>query len=432
MKPSASTPHRTSRPRPTPMPPRPIGEQKYDPESGQVYSEIEVRFNRRQYSDWIGEPKTPALVKKPRPNEHGARSLADMAKVKVATQFQNLTPDHFAAVPWSIAERVWNQLVAIRGESFHAWRTLAASYPGEGEFGQPKYRYLLDIKRPLLPLTDYVMAVTSQEMRWLTCLRVSPKQMTTVDLISIHTVTNLAVLDLSDGQVTIDNNVSTFDERVMRSWAELAASGKAFQHLRVILCGWQENLSDWIFRYADSFPSLCHIVLTDCPKMHQRNRGDWEGVSQAAGWEARHAKRSAKSLRPIIGNQDFYYGSVSGCYYGSMELFGSLAHTRRPNIVGRLPVLEVWLGSPRQWSHIIDDFPSTRTIFFDNVRTQAWAEREGLSQLSGRDHTKRLRNQEMVSQGTPSPPAKRGPKRRPAMRSKVSSVVDMLNEFQGR
>ncbi|EXJ85727.1 hypothetical protein A1O1_06095 [Capronia coronata CBS 617.96] len=426
-------PHATRRPKRPTSPPRPVVERKYDAESGQVYSEVEVRFNRKQYFDWIGEPKTPGLIKKSRPNEHGARSLADMAVVKVAKLLPRLTPEHFAAVPWAIAEKVWKQVLATRRESFHAWRTFAAAYPGEDEFGQPEYRYLLDIKQPVLPLCDYLVGITSPDLSWLTCLRLSPKQMTTVDLVSIHTVTNLAVLDLSDGQVTIDNNVSKFDERVMRSWAELAASGQAFQHLRVLLCGWQEFVSDWIFRYTDSFPSLCHLIVTDCPRMHQRNRGDWEPVSQAAGWEARHSKRSAKSLRPVIGNDDFYYGSVSGCYYDSMALFRDLAHPRRPNVVERLPLLEVWLGSPRQWSHIVDDFPSTRTVFFDNVRTQAWAEREGhSSQAAGRDHTKRLRNSEMISQGTASPPAKRGSKSRATMRSNVPSVVDMLNEFQGR
>ncbi|KAL2416716.1 hypothetical protein ABEF95_000300 [Exophiala dermatitidis] len=440
MKASKSGPHwrpqHAQKQRLSSLPPKPTIERKYDPDSGQVYSETEVRFTRKPYSDWIGEPRTPALTKKSRPNAYGARSLADMAKIKVATQFQGLSPDHFGSVPWSMAERIWKQLLSMRGESFHAWRTLAASYPGEGEFGQPEYRYLLDIKQLSLPLSDYLTGITSPQVNWLTCIRVSPKRLSTADLVSIHTVVNLAVLDLSDGQVTIDNNVSKFDERVMRSWAELAASGQAFQHLRVILLGWQEHVSDWLFKYTDSFPSLCHVIVTDCPQLHQRNRADWEGVSQAVGWEARHAKRSAKSLRPIIGNHDFYYGSVSGCYYDSLELFANLAHPRRPNLLERLPVLEVWLGSPRQWSHIVDDFPSTRTIFFENARVQASAGQRAdqpHASATGRDHTKRMRNQEMVSQGTASPPAKRGSQGtgRAMARTKAPSVADLLKRFHG-
>ncbi|KIY02629.1 uncharacterized protein Z520_01094 [Fonsecaea multimorphosa CBS 102226] len=404
--------------------------QKFDAESGQVYSEVEVRPNRNKYSDWIGEPKTPGLVKKPRPNPNGARSLAAMARTKVATEFRNLTPEHFATVPWPIAQKVWDQLLSMRAESFHAWKTLATAYTSPEEFARREYRYLLEIKQVGVPITEYFNGITSEELKWLTCLRVSPKQMATSSLVSIHTITNLAVLDLSDGQVTIDNEASKFDERVLRSWAELARSGQAFQHLRVVLYGWQEHLADWIFKYADCFPSLCHIIITDCPRMHQKNRGLWEPTAQAAGWEARHAKKSAKSLRPIIGDKDFAFGSVSGCYYDSSELYSQIAHNRRPSLADCRPVLEAWIGNPRPWSHIVDDFPSTRTIFLENIKTQSWKAKDGSStSSSNRETAKRVRNQEQGTPGATSPPPKRGSRARPAMKSNGRNVTDMLNEF---
>jgi hypothetical protein len=254
--------------------------------------------------------------------------------------------------------------------------------------------------------------------------------MTTIDLVAIHKITNLTVLDLSDGQVTIDNHFSKFDERAMRSWAELAQVGDAFQHLRVILLGWQENLSGWMFKYVDSFPSLCHIIVTDCPNMHQRNRGEWESQSGGAGWEARHAKKSAKSLRPVIAGGDFHFGSISGCFYDSLELYSQLAHPKRPDLADRLPLLEVWLGSPRQWSHIVDDFPSHRTVFFDNVK-KAGRELTEPSRVGGGDqNTKRARNLEMASQGPESPPPKRGSQTRPLMKPGGKSLVDLLGGFQ--
>ena len=316
-----------------------------------------------------------------------------------------------------------------RRESFHAWRTLAAAYPSAEEFGRPEYRYLLDIKQLSLPLLAYFNGIRSAEPSWLTCLRISPKQILTTDLVAIHTITNLAVLDLSDGQVTIDNLVTKFDERVMRAWAELARSGQAFQHLRVMLFGWQETLSDWIFKYMDCFPSLCHIIVTDCPRVHQRNRNVWEPISQTAGWEARHAKRSAKSLRPIIGNEDFYFGSISGCYYDSMELFSKLAHNKRPNLTQRLPVLEVWLGTPRRWSHIVDEFPSNRTVFFENMKTGSWRALEG-SLAGGNGEQKRARNPVRADSEAASPPPKRGPQSRPAIRSSGKNLTDLLQEFR--
>lgn len=214
----------------------------------------------------------------------------------------------------------------------------------------------MEIKLLALPVSDYFRNLDSTSLNWLVCLRASPKQLKVTDLVAVHKINNLAVLDLSDGQISYDNDNSQFDERIMRSWAELAASGQAFQHLRVMMFGWQEHLSEWIFKYTDCFPSLCHIIITDCPGMHQKNRNIWEPISQAAGWNAQRGKRSAKILRPILENKDFYFGSISGFYYDSMELCDQLVHKKRPSLKARLPILEVWMQSPRRWSHIVDDF----------------------------------------------------------------------------
>lgn len=92
--------------------PEPKFERKYDAESGQVYSQTEISFSRRQYSNWIGEPRTPSLVRKSAPVAgKGARSLADMARNKLASQFHSLTAEHFVAVPWHLAEEVWKELL---------------------------------------------------------------------------------------------------------------------------------------------------------------------------------------------------------------------------------------------------------------------------------------------------------------------------------
>src|ERR1700743_2698722 len=43
-------------------------EQKFDRETGLVYSEVEVRPNRNKSSDWIRDFNTPRIVTKPAPN----------------------------------------------------------------------------------------------------------------------------------------------------------------------------------------------------------------------------------------------------------------------------------------------------------------------------------------------------------------------------
>ncbi|RVX67052.1 hypothetical protein B0A52_08295 [Exophiala mesophila] len=406
----------------------------YSRSSGQIFVDYEVRLSRNKNSDWIRDYRTPSLAKRAHLANvgTGARSLASIAQSRVAAQMRNLTPDHFYMIPWAMAEEIWHDILDRRTESFHAWRTLASAFPHADEFGQREYRYLLDIRQPQLAVSDYFSSITSSDLKWLTCLRISPKQLAKSDLVAIHQIRNLAVLDLSDGQVTIGANVSCFDERVMRTWAELAATKQAFQHLRVMLFGWQEDLSDWIFRYVNHFPSLCYIIVTDCPGMHQRNRPEWEPSSKSRGWEAKHAKPSAKSLRPIVGEKEFGPGAISGCYYESMGLYESLVNPRRPDLTESVPILETWIGSPRPWTHIVEDFPSTRTIFFENIKTKSWEEKQAKAKAksTGDDQVKRSRNSGTYSHESASPPPKRpGSQARPLRKPVGKTMADILAEF---
>jgi hypothetical protein len=89
----------------------PASQRKYSADSGLVFSEREVQFSRKQSVDWVKETKKSALVKKSQVNSNGARSLADMAIIKTATQFRDLTSDHFSTVPWKLADKVWQELL---------------------------------------------------------------------------------------------------------------------------------------------------------------------------------------------------------------------------------------------------------------------------------------------------------------------------------
>jgi hypothetical protein len=204
-------------------------------------------------------------------------------------------------------------------------------------------------------------------------LRISPRTTPTAELVRLAEIRNLAVLELSDDRAHFlgdEFGDSHLDEALFRTWSQLARESKAFCHLRVLLLGWQEHVSEWIFKYLDSLPSLCCIIFTDCPGIHQRNRSTWENVATCHGWVARSAKKSAKSLRPLLDDKTFYLGAVSGCYYNSMERVEELAREDKPHLTAKLPILECWLGHPRLWTHIVEEYPGSRTVWFDNVKIE--------------------------------------------------------------
>jgi hypothetical protein len=261
----------------------------------------------------------------------------------------------------------------------------------------------------MLPLSDFFAGLDSASLNWLTCLRITPQSVDRSDLVRIAHLQNLAVLDFSD-DVSIDYTGKQIDERIFKTWAEMAKEDKAFRHVRVILMRGQSDVSTWIFRYLDNFPSLCFVVLSDCRLIHQKNRVDWTGEAASHGWEARHAKKSAKSLRALIDDKNFYLGAVSGCYYHTKEAFDTLANKKRPETSDRLPVVEAWIGKPRPWIHLIEEFPGTRTVWFDNKKTKEAARK---AEAGGRSEAPALARAARVAlpERIKTPPPKAHPKR---------------------
>ena len=312
-------------------------------------------------------------------------------------------------------------------ESFHAWRTFAAAYPEY--FNSETHRYLIDIKQPRLPLENYYKGIGSVSVKWFTCLRVAPREIPLADVIRIADIRNLAVLDLSDGNAT-ETSAMAIDERVFKAWSELAVQG-AFKHLRVLLLGWQEGVSKCIFKYINNFPSLCYLLVTDSPNIRQRNRSNWEAEAAKHGWLARSAKRSAKSLRPLLDEKAFYPGAVSGCYYSSQELYDQLAAEKNPDTRTRRPILECWIGNPRIWTHVVEEYPGTRTVWFDNTKIKSLQfghlQANTGEETEPRDQNKRSRDLETPTKEPHSlPPPKKTAARR---KGRGRSVTELLTEL---
>lgn len=356
----------------------------YDRDSGLVYSEFEVSGSGSR-NGWILDYRTPSLVRnKPQPQtDTGARSLTHMALIKLGIESRNLTVEALQLLPWSIGERIWQQItkklvctyprstictltsVFSHAESFYIWRTFAIAFGSD--FARSAHRYMLDIKAPSLPLLDYYSGLDSSKRDWLICLRISPKQVTVPDLVSLSTITNLTVLDLSDGQLYIENRESTFDFRIMRSWSELAQSGRAFQSLEVLMLGWQEKVDTWIFDLLDSFPRLNIVVMTDCRWINHKNHKEWEEHAWRYGWSFMPSKRGTKHLRLLLDDQSFCPASVSNMHEESVRIAAEA--TQKPaDKFSHRPLLECWLGTPKPWRHVIDEFPGTRTVVFQKTQ----------------------------------------------------------------
>lgn len=357
----------------------------FDHQNGVQYDEIEVVGSDTRSLSWIAEYRRAPRSRNTKRglNAFGTRSLMKTACLQIAEHWESLTPEHFRHIPWAIAQRVWQQIIELRKESFYVWRVFVLAYPTD--FSGKDHRYFLQIKAPSLSIPDDFRALTSFALRWLTCLRISPKQLSAADLVSVSSITNLAVLDLSDGQHYIESRESTFDARVLRSWSELARDHRAFQHLRVLMLGWQEKLDAWIFQGLSSFPRLEFLLITDCKHVHHKNHKAWDEEASRYGWSFYPAKRGVKHLKTVFDDGSDAICAVSNLLYDR----GHVEHATDTSKQPETPLLECTYGNPREWSHIIDEFPGTRTVFLYRAELTIPPAREAARNTAQRETNKR-------------------------------------------
>lgn len=91
----------------------------YDQDTGQMYTETQVRTVSRHHTDWIGEFKTPSLVKATRRTEDGTQRLFTIAVNAVVKQLRALDRDHFVNIPWNAAKAIWDEVIARYGTQLY-------------------------------------------------------------------------------------------------------------------------------------------------------------------------------------------------------------------------------------------------------------------------------------------------------------------------
>lgn len=309
--------------------------------------------------------------------------------------------------------------MSSHAETYHIWRAFATTFGPD--FAGAANRYMLGIKAPTLDYSDYYRGLESRTASWLTCLRISPKQTKVSDLVGLSKITNLTVLDLSDGQLYMETRESTFDHRVMRSWSELARARTAFQHLRVLMLGWQEKTGTWIFDLLDDFPSVNLFVTTDCHAIDHKNHRDWEQDAWNHGWEFMPSKRGVKHLRTLLNDPTFYNANVSNLYYESFRISKEAGKGLRPG--SESPLLESWLGTPRAWTHIIDDFPGTKTVVFQ--RKEAIKPTKPSAMRNPSNHMAEFTNGAQPKRAVESNGRSGDPRRRPLKQSVANLLAEM-------
>lgn len=272
------------------------------------------------------------------------------------------------------------------------WKLLVTAYPSRYR-EISRYR-LMKIEGPRMPMRDYLNQIKSDTLHWGVALTLFTSFASVPELVEIANVKNLVALELNTSSEleTFSNEtdlpMTALNDRIVRTWSDLAASG-AFAHLRVVRISHQKQVSPVILRFLRSFPSLRLLVICDCPNV------------------ARLYKKSSKAIEgwqpvdiPIDDDDsDAAHDKLYGCYRAS---FTDNEDTKAPDV----PILSFQIGREMR--------RSTNTPSFDTIY------------LVRQDHPEQ--------QGTSEPAAKRqkvpGKHSRATMRKHKGRNLDsVLQEF---
>ncbi|CRG85311.1 hypothetical protein PISL3812_02410 [Talaromyces islandicus] len=269
----------------------------------------------------------------------GAPSLKHLAMKQTLRDQRNLSQSLFFQVPWLIAKELWDYLRRSGKRTLHLWKIFCTCYPNEFRQVSPFCRMTVD--KPSFLMRDYLNLVKSANCDWATQLVIWTEHAFTPELVEIADVINLVSLEVNTGTTVayqhdnINQAISTVDDRILRTWAELIESSGAFRHLRILKLNEQRHLTETAFLYLSKFPALEYCIVAMCDALTSKAAIT---TAEAHGWQICQDK-------PTGAIYDFSERRVDFPTRWRNEVPASLVP---PSLPKDIPVLEYIVGQRRE------------------------------------------------------------------------------------
>ncbi|PYI12818.1 hypothetical protein BO99DRAFT_348936 [Aspergillus violaceofuscus CBS 115571] len=275
-----------------------------DRSSGQVYLESskEPSLASSKGASWVHE--TPFLPERwgKQAIARGAPSLRHAATRQALSDQRDLRPELFAAVPWRLAQSLWDILGQCNKQTTYAWKLFATAYPEE--FRKIAADRVMKVESPLMPMQDYLSLVKSDSLNWGAILTLAATYARVPDLVGLANIPNLIALEIAtplqyEGvEDESDAPMVDLNDRVVRSWSELAQNSAGFANLRVLMLQFQSNISSVALSYLCDLPALQLLVLNGCRAIPAGAAAGFE----LEGWAVVDMGEVPKSLQSIYQN----------------------------------------------------------------------------------------------------------------------------------
>ncbi|RLL95742.1 hypothetical protein CFD26_103683 [Aspergillus turcosus] len=327
--------------------------QKLDRKSGQVYEEqaMAPSLSFSMGPSWVHESPFRTTERDAR-HQRGSPSLKECAMEGLLSDQRDLTPELFRHIPWRIASSLWDYLGRRHRRTLYMWKLYATAYPAEFR-GVAKYRSM-KVSWPQMTLREYWSVVKSDSLSWRAVLTLTPSFARAPELVEIANIKNLVALEIGRPLHLMpmpDNSephVAGLNDRIARTWSELAESSGAFTHLRVLRLYCQPDLSPVGIRYLSALPGLCLIIAHGCPALNSFLKG--ESLAED-GWEVTTTPQfTGKSCNQMEGSEP---RTLYECYQTSFDA-SSERHAIEEGILDR--------GSPVLNFRIVPEVPRVSTF----------------------------------------------------------------------
>ncbi|KAH3498753.1 hypothetical protein KXW24_001712 [Aspergillus fumigatus] len=253
---------------------------KLERKSGQVYEE-QAMLPGLSYSmgpSWVHE--SPFCTVEPNPrHQKGAPSLKECAMEQLLSDQRNLTPELLSHIPWRMASKLWDHFGQRQRRTLYMWKLFATVYPAEFRC-VAKYR-CMKVKWPQMPLREYWSVVKSDTLSWRLVLTLSPSLGRIPELVEIANIKNLVALEIATPLQQVmpmldssEPHAAGLNDRIARTWSELAEAPGAFAHLRILRLYCQPDLTPVGIRYLSALPGLRLIIAHGCPNLKPFLQGE--------------------------------------------------------------------------------------------------------------------------------------------------------------
>ncbi|KAL4990490.1 hypothetical protein BDW68DRAFT_36136 [Aspergillus falconensis] len=179
-----------------------------------------------------------------------------------------------------------------RRQTLHMWKLLATVYPAQ--LAEVEQYRSIKIEGPKLSMKEYLGLTKSDSLGWRVVLTLATSYARVPEIVGISEIKNLCALDVATPAKPdtlpedTELQLTALTDRIVRAWSELAWTGNAFSHLRVLILRHQTGLSKNALHYLSSFPNLHSVVAFGCPGIESAFSG-----GDVDGWAVAEIKRSA-------------------------------------------------------------------------------------------------------------------------------------------